>query len=117
MSNRMYSILIGAAIAALVTLPALAGDPNWVTGSKASFDVRSLKIDDVVATLKVDVTDGGPATLQISGLKQRMGDVKANASNGVLPIEGHNLDAVWDWCHWFDFSYFRKTSRTNLSSR
>jgi hypothetical protein len=108
MSNRTHSLLIGAVIAAVVSLPALAGDPNWVTGSRASYDVRSLKVDDVVATLRVDVTDRGPATLQISGLKQRMGDVKANASNGVLHIEGHNMDAVWDWSHWFDFSHFNQ---------
>jgi len=106
MSNRTQSLLIGAALAALVTLPALAGDPNWVTGPKNIFDVKSLKVEDVVATLKVDVTDKGPATLQISGLKQRLGDVKVDAKNGVLHIVGHNADAVWDWTHWFDFSHF-----------
>ena len=106
MSNRTQSLLIGAAIAALVTLPAFAGDPNWITGPKNSYDVKSLKVDDVVAILKVDVTDKGPATVQISGLKQRMGDVKTSAKDGVLRIEGHNVDAVWDWSHWFDFSHF-----------
>ncbi len=105
MSNRTQSLLIGAAIAALVTLPAFAGDPNWVTGQRNSFDVKSLKVEDAVATLKVEVTDRGPVTVQISGLKQRMGEVKAEAHNGELRIEGHNADAVWDWAHWFDFSH------------
>lgn len=105
MSNRTQSLLIGAAIAALVTLPAFGGDPNWVTGQRNRFDVKSLKVEDAVATLKVEVTDKGPVTVQISGLKQRLGEIKVEARNGELHIEGHNMDAVWDWSHWFDFSH------------
>lgn len=114
MSNRTHSLLIGAVVAAVVTLPALAGDPNWVTGPRSSYDVHALKVDDVVAILHVDVTDRGPATLQISGLKQRMGDLKVNGSNGVLHIEGHNMDAVWDWSHWFDFSHYNQLKPDQL---
>ena len=105
MRDRISSILIGAALAALISLPAKAGDPNWVTGPQRNFDIKSLKIDDVVGTLKVEVKDGGPATLQISGLKQRVDGLTIAQTNGVLSIKGHNAQSVWDWSHWFDFSY------------
>ena len=105
MRDRISSILIGAALAALISLPAKAGDPNWVTRPQRNFDIKSLKIDDVVGTLKVEVKDGGPATLQISGLKQRVDGLTIAQTNGVLSIKGHNAQSVWDWSHWFDFSY------------
>ena len=70
MRDRLTSILIGAALAALISLPAKAGDPNWVTGPQKSFNIKSLKIDDVLGTVKIEVRDGGQATLQINGLKQ-----------------------------------------------
>ena len=105
MRDRISSILIGAAVAALITLPAKAGDPNWVSGPQRNFDIKSLKIDDVLGTVKVDVKEGGPATLQISGLKQRVDGLTVTQANGVLSIKGHNVQSVWDWDHWFDFSY------------
>ncbi|MGA7675662.1 MAG: DUF2807 domain-containing protein [Rhizomicrobium sp.] len=105
MSDRISSILIGAALAALISLPAKAGDPNWVTGPQKNFDIKSLKIDNVLGTVKVDVKDGGPAVLQISGLKQRVDGLTVAQTDGVLSIKGHNPQSVWDWSHWFDFSY------------
>ena len=105
MSDRISSILIGAALAALISLPAKAGDPNWITGPQRNFDIKSLKIEEVLGTVKVDVKDGGPATLQISGLKQRVDGLTVAQANGVLSIKGRNQQSVWDWSHWFDFSY------------
>jgi hypothetical protein len=105
MRDRISSILIGAALAALITLPAKAGDPNWVNGPQRNFDIRSLKIDDVLGTVKIEVKDGGPAILQISGLKQRVDSLTVKAANGILSIKGHNAQSVWAWSHWFDFSY------------
>jgi len=105
MSNRISSILIGAAIAALISLPAKAGDPNWVTGPQKTFDIKTLKIDDVLGTLKIDVRDGGQATLQINGLKQRVDGISVKQANGTLSIKGHAERSVWDWSKWFDFSY------------
>jgi hypothetical protein len=105
MANQMHSMLIGAAIAAFVSLPANAGDSNWTTGPTKSFDVKSLKVDDVVGTLKIDVKDSGPITLQISGLRNRVDGLKIKPGNGALVIEGHFVDSVWDWSNWFDFSH------------
>ena len=41
MRNRIESFVIGAAIAALVILPAKAGDTDWVTGQQQTFDVHA----------------------------------------------------------------------------
>ncbi|MGC9953829.1 MAG: DUF2807 domain-containing protein [Rhizomicrobium sp.] len=105
MRDRIYPILIGAALAALICLPAKAGDPNWVNGPQRNFDIRSLKIDDVLGTVKIEVKEGGPAILQISGLKQRVDGISVKETNGTLSIKGYNAQSVWDWSHWFDFSY------------
>jgi hypothetical protein len=105
MRDRITSILIGAALAALISLPAKAGDPNWVTGPQKTFDIKTLKIDDVLGTVKIDVRDGGQATLQINGLKQRVDGISVKAANGTLSIKGHTERSVWDWNKWFDFSY------------
>jgi uncharacterized protein YaiE (UPF0345 family) len=105
MRDRLTSILIGAALAALISLPAKAGDPNWVTGPQTRYDIKSLKIDDVLGTVKIDVRDGGQATLQINGLRQRVDGISVKAANGTLSIKGHAERSVWDWSKWFDFSY------------
>jgi len=105
MRERITPILVGAAIAALISLPAKAGDPNWVNGPQQQFDIKSLKIDDVLGTVKIDVRDGGQTTLQINGLKQRVDGITVKAANGTLSIKGHTERSVWDWSHWFDFSY------------
>lgn len=105
MRDRVTSILIGAALAALISLPAKAGDSDWVSGPQRNFDIKSLKLDDVLGTVKIDVKNGGPASLQISGLKQRVDAISVKASNGQLSISGRDIQSVWDWSHWFDFSY------------
>ena len=105
MRDRITSILIGAALAALISLPAKAGDPNWVTGPQKTFDIKTLKIDDVLGTVKIDVRDGGQTVLQISGLKPRVDGISVKQANGILSIRGHAERSVWDWSKWFDFSY------------
>ncbi len=100
---RMQSVLIGAAVAALVVLPARAGDSNWVTGGWKSFDTRSLKLEDVVGTVRVDVKDG-PMTVQVSGLSNRVKTVHVSQHGNTLVVESEKSGQVWDWRHWFDFS-------------
>jgi hypothetical protein len=101
---RMQSVLIGAAVAALVVLPARAGDGGWVTGQVKTFDTRSLKIEDVVGTVRVDVKDSGPMTVQVNGLPNRVGSVHVNQRGNTLVVESESTGKVWDWRHWFDFS-------------
>ena len=101
---RMQSVLIGAAVAALVVLPAQAGDPGWITGQVKSFDTHSLKLEDVVGTVRVDVKDSGPMTIQVNGLSNRVGTVHVNQHGNTLVVESETTGRVWDWRHWFDFS-------------
>lgn len=113
---RIQSVLIGAAVAALVILPARADD-NWINGQWQTFDARNLKLENVAAVVKVDVKDSGPMVLQISGLKDRVKGVDARASNGTLRIECAPVNAVWDWKHWFDFSYGTTSKPSQLQIR
>jgi len=113
MRNQIQSLLIGAAIAALVTLPAKAG-PGWVDGPQKTYNVNSLKVEDVVGTLRIDVRDGGPALVQISGLQARVNEVKVKVDQGTLVVEGHNIGEVWDWTHWFDFSHLGENKPDQL---
>ncbi len=115
MRNRIESFVIGAAVAALVILPAKAGDSNWVTGPQKSFNVSALRINGVVGNLKVDVRDGGPAIVQVNGLRERVNGVSIRTSNGELVIEDHNVNSVWDWHLWFDFSHLGENKSSNLA--
>lgn len=104
---RMSSLVIGAALAAAVTLPALAADNNgWINGSWQTYDARALKLESVVGTVRVDVKDSGPMAIQISGLADRVSRVHVRASGGTLQVESEHVGSVWDWRHWFDFRGF-----------
>src|SRR5580765_1470039 len=58
MRNPTYSMLVGAAVAALLVLPASGADTGWVTWPTKSFDTKGLRIDDVVGDVRVTVQDG-----------------------------------------------------------
>jgi hypothetical protein len=127
MDKQLKSLLGGAAVAALLIMPSLAA-PNspptppappkqtqvhpmpqqnygdWVTKPQRSFNVRAIKFNDVVGTITVDVRDNGPMTLDVAGVKERVDGLQVSADNGTLTIEGSEVNDVWDWHHWFDFS-------------
>jgi hypothetical protein len=100
---RISSLLIGAALAAAVTLPALAADNGWINGSWQTYDTRALKLESVVGTVRVDVKDTGPMAIQVSGVPERVKAVHVKASGGTLRVESEQVGSVWDWRHWFDF--------------
>jgi hypothetical protein len=100
---RMHSLLIGAALAAALTLPALAADNGWTNGPWQSYDARNLKLDSVIANVRIDVKDSGPMAIQVSGLPDRVKTVHVSTSGGTLKIESEQTGKVWDWRHWFDF--------------
>ena len=100
---RIPSLLIGAAVAAIIVLPARAAD-GWVNGAWKTYDARSLKLESTVATVRVDVKDSGPMAVQISGAPDRVGSVKVWAADNTLNVKCPELNNVWDWRHWFDFS-------------
>jgi len=101
---RIQSLLIGAAVAAIVVLPARAADANWVNGSWQTYQAHKLKLDNIVGNVKVDVKDGGPMVIQVSGLPDRVKKVHVQASQDTLSVTGEEIDAVWDWRNWFKFS-------------
>lgn len=103
MQDRNRSLLIGAAVAALVTLPAKA-DNAWVNGGWKTYEAQNLKLEDVVGSVKIDVKASGPMAVQISGLKDRVSRCSVRPGGDTLRVACENMGSVWDWRHWFDFS-------------
>jgi hypothetical protein len=111
---HVKSLLIGAAVAVLVVLPARA-ESNWVTGSWQTYDTHKLKLDDIVGNVKVDVKDGGPMVIQVSGLRDRVQGVVVRASRDTLTVGSTERDSVWDWRNWFNFSTgYRKPEQLQI---
>jgi hypothetical protein len=102
---HIQSLLIGAAVAALVVIPARAAD-NWINGPWKTYEAKNLKLESTIATVKVDVKDSGPMVVQISGLPDRVKSVHVWAANNTLSVKMDEINTVWDWKHWFDFSHY-----------
>jgi hypothetical protein len=106
MNDQMKSLLLGAAVAGLLILPAAAAE-DWTTWPQKSFGAGTLRVDDFVGTLIVNVTNGGNIKVDVAGTRERIKNVEVHSSgNGVL-IEGQNTGTVWDWKNWFNFDYSR----------
>jgi hypothetical protein len=101
---RIQSVLIGAAVAAMVIVPSHAGDPGWTTGPWRTYDAHALKLDSVVGNVRVDVKDSGPIAIQINGVPERVNMVHVELKGGRLVVSSDAVGTVWDWRHWFDFS-------------
>lgn len=101
------SIVIGAAVATMLIIPAVAGDNGWVVWpSKTVPGTTSLRIEDIVGNVRVNVADG-PMKVEASGQRELIQGVTIRNEGGVLRISGsEGTDVnVWDWKHWFDFSH------------
>ena len=101
------SMVIGAAVATMLIIPAVAGDNGWVVWpSKTVPGTNSLRIEDVVGNVRVNVADG-PMKVEASGQRELIQGVSIRNDGGVLRISGSDVDDVnvWDWKHWFDFSH------------
>jgi hypothetical protein len=114
MSNRIGSLLIGAMIAALVILPARAGDNDWTKVPPRTFNAKTLKIDNLVGGLTIDVKGDGPVVVELSGVQWKVKRLSVGLAGGELRIKGTGGDNVWDWRHWFDFRNFGKDETKNL---
>jgi len=114
---RMQSVLIGAAVATALFLPANAAGGNWVDGGWKTYDARSLKLEDIVGNVQVDVKEQGPIAIQISGQSERVNRVHVSANGGTLRVQSDPVGQVWDWKHWFDFSYAGKSRPDQLQIR
>jgi hypothetical protein len=107
MNSRGKSLLGGAAVAALLILPAAAANGDWVSWPTKSFNANAVKIEDVVGSLTVNVRNGGPVTVDVAGSKQRVNGVHVAQDGDHVAIDGSSFNennSVWDWKNWFNFS-------------
>jgi len=105
MTSKFKSMLGGAAVAAALIVPA-AADTDWTNLPQKSFGGHSVKVEDVVGTLTVDVREGGPVTVDVSGSKEQVQNVDVTSGEGkvVISSSGPDEKSVWDWRNWFNFS-------------
>ncbi len=144
MSLNLRSILAGGACAGFLLLPSLAGldqvqadnfaaaapappapppppqhpGGNWANWPARNYDARSVKMDDIVGTVIVDVRNGGPMSVEAWGAKDRLNAMNVSVHDGRLEIEGSDYNenvSVWDWRHWFDFSHVTESGSRNLT--
>jgi hypothetical protein len=104
MASQLKSMLGGAAVAALLIIPAAAGNGDWSTGPWQGFGVHEVKVDSLVGRLRVEAKQQAQVAIQVSGKKDRVDRVKVYQSGDTLVVEGQNNGSVWDWHTWFDFS-------------
>jgi hypothetical protein len=98
-------MVVGAAVAAILVLPAMASDNGWVVWPTRSFNAGALRVDDVVGNVRVNVQNG-PMKVDIAGNKDLVAGLKIRTEGNILRITGDGNVSfnVWDWKQWFDFS-------------
>jgi len=108
MRSSTRSMLVGAAVAALIVLPAAGADNDWVIWPTKSYDAKGLRVDDVVGEVRVSVQDG-PMKVDVSGSRELAAGLTVKNNDGSLTIDGtgNATFSVWDWRRWFDFSHIR----------
>ncbi|HUO88590.1 MAG TPA: DUF2807 domain-containing protein [Rhizomicrobium sp.] len=113
MRSGIRSMVTGAAVAALLVLPAAAGDSGWVTWPTQSYNANTLRVDDVVGNVRVNVADG-PMKVDVSGSKEMVGGLSIKNEGNLLHITGSEMPSfgVWDWKKWFDFSHIHEDHTT-----
>src|SRR5438552_5144419 len=118
MNHRGKSFLGGAAIAALLILPAAAANSDWTVWPTKTYSANAVKLTDVVGTLTVNVRNGGPVTVDVAGAKPRVNGVSIHQEDGRVVIDGSSSsdrESVWDWHKWFNFSTDWAPKTTNLT--
>ncbi len=112
MRSSTRSMLVGAAVAALVVLPAAGADTDWVVWPTKSYDAKGLQVDDVVGDIRVAVQEG-PMKVDVAGSKDLVAGLTVQNEGGSLLIDGSDSVSysVWDWRSWFDFSHIHEDSR------
>ena len=120
MRNRIIPILIGAALAALISLPAKAADWSWVNRPAQTFQAHAVDLETVSADVTIKPVGGSAAiAMSISGPRVLVDAVKAQAASGLLVISGpHNAEKtfnVWDWSKWFDYSHVNDNNNVKIT--
>ncbi len=80
---------------------------DWTRWPVRNYGAGSVKFEDIVGTVIVNVRDGSQLTLEVSGARSRVAGLTASVQGGELVIDGsgaRNSNSVWDWKNWFNFS-------------
>ena len=88
MKHRGQSFVTGAAVAAVLILPAAAANGDWTVWPTKTFGGNALKVTDIVGTLAVNVRNGGPITVDVAGARPRVNGVSIHQEDGTVVIEG-----------------------------
>jgi hypothetical protein len=118
MNKRLRSFLGGAAVAAVLILPADASNGDWVSWPAKSFSANAVRVEDMVGRLTVNVRNGGPVSVEVAGVKDRVNGVRIREEDGKVIIDGSRADqgeSVWNWRNWFDFSTDFEPHNNNLT--
>jgi hypothetical protein len=120
MQKKLRSFLGGTALATVLILPVLpaAASNDWVSWPAKNFSADSLRVEDMVGTLTVNVRNGGPVSVEVSGAKNRVKGVSIREEGGKVVIDGsdaNDTESVWNWQNWFNFSTSFEPRNDNLS--
>ncbi len=136
MNRNLNSLLGGMAVAAFLIVPTVSGfgqgsaphgpqpaspqvGGDRAPGHARNFDASSVKIENIVGTVIVDVRNSGPMTLEVSGARTRVDSVHASQHGTRLVVEGSTDTeddySVWDWRNWFNFSQGAKQVSGDLT--
>ena len=121
MARQLNSILGGAALAALLIAGEAhaAADRTWVSRPAQTFNTHALAMDHIIGDVTVNVNNGGPMSVQVSGPSDLVNDTRATQSGDTLRITGPehwgNHFSVWDVSKWFDYSDIENRSKLKLT--
>lgn len=118
MHEKLRSFLGGAAVAAVLILPAAAANGDWISWPAKSFSANAVRVEDMVGRLTVNVRNGGPVSVEVSGVKERVNGVSIREEDGKVVIDGSDANdngSVWNWRNWFNFSGDFEPSNDNLA--
>lgn len=117
MRTQTSSILIGAAVAALVILPARASDWTWVNGETHGFAARQVDLEHIAADVTVKPVDGqGGVKLSLFGPRFLVNEIATKTEGDTLVVSGHadHNFGVWDWSKWFDYSHVDNNKKVRI---
>lgn len=143
MKRNFSSLVCGAAVAGLLIAPTVSSygqsapprppaapaaphlppappmPAGWTTAPARNFNANSVKIEDIVGNIVVDVRDSGPVTVEVSGAPKRVNSVRTSQDGSLVVVEGmSDTDSnisVWDWHNWFNFPREEERITGNLT--
>ena len=124
MASETKQLLAGAALAAILVIPAAdassAEDRSWVASPAQSFAARVVDLEHVFADVTINVAHGaGPLKMTATGPKYLVAGIQSHADGTTLIISGpQNAErniSVWDVSKWFDYSDVGDDKRVKIT--